>query len=441
MNRKWLMYILLLMSSLVVEGQPISTVAGNGIIGNTGDSGFAVNAKISLPIGGAFDKIGNYYFTTGSTIRKVDTLGIIYTIAGKGNGGDGGQAYDALLGNSQGVTVDSVGNIYIAETANNRIRKIDKSTGIISTVAGNSIAGFYGDNGLAINAKLNYPLDLCFDKNGNLYIADAGNNRVRKINTSGIITTVAGNGNVGYSGDGSLADTSAIGAVQGLCIDDTANIYIASEQNRLYKVAASTGIISTVAGNGVFGFSGDGGLATNAQLDPFKVTWDNYGNIYIADRADNRIRIVNTLGIIYTAAGTGIGGYNGDVGDADSAQLYKPAGVAIDNCGNLYIADAYNDRIRKVTFNPNCFPERVKEVNKLKDINIYPNPTKEQLTVASGSSVKDVMILNTIGQVLIAQKNYSNKAVVDVSALSTGIYFIKVVDRNGAETVKRFLKE
>jgi sugar lactone lactonase YvrE len=434
--------------SVNVNAQIIETFAGNGQPGNTGDGGLAIDAKINYPVGGVFDKNGNFYFTSGSvgnSIRKVSPSGIITTIAGNGNSsfsGDGGPAILAALNNPQAVTIDSIGNLYIADAGNNRIRKVDASTGIITTIAGTGVASFSGDNGPASLATIYDPLDLCIDTKGFLYIADAFNFRIRRINLlTGIIITFAGNGNAGYTGDGGLADTSSIGRVIGICTDDAGDLFIASELARLYKVDTN-GIFKTIAGNGIFGSSGDGGYAINAQVNPCKVTLDRFGNIFIADRSYNRIRKIDTLDMISTVVGDGNAGYSGDGGPANIAEINVPAGLVTDTCGNLYFADANNFRVRMVAFNPNCIlPERINDHNEKIKIGVYPNPALQELCISSSNAVKEMRILNTIGQVLITQRNYSTKAVIDVSALGTGIYFIKVIDNSGAEVVKRFLKE
>ena len=220
---------------------------------------------------------------------------------------------------------------------------MNSTTGIITTIAGNGIAGYSGDGGLATNAELNNPYGVAVDSNGNIYIADTNNNRIRKVNsTTGIITTIAGNGTAGYSGDGGLATNAELYYPYGVAVDSNGNIYIADTyNNRIRKVNSTTGIITTIAGNGTAGYSGDGGPATNAQLNyPYGVAVDSSGNIYIADTDNNRIRKVNsTTGIITTIAGNGNPGYSGDGGPATNAELYDPSGVAVDSNGNIYIAD------------------------------------------------------------------------------------------------------
>jgi sugar lactone lactonase YvrE len=245
-----------------------------------------------------------------------------------------------------------MGNIYIADSYNNRIRKVTTSTGLISTVAGDGTGGYSGDGGAATNAELYLPTGVALDSADNLYVADAANNRIRKVTVStGIISTVAGNGTYGYSGDGGPATSAELNYPYAVDLSAASDIYIAdSSNNRIRKVTASTGIITTVAGNGTGGYSGDGGTATKAEIyDPTGVAVDAADNIYIADAVNGRIRKVTaSSGIITTVAGNGGLGYSGDGGAATSAELCAPVDVAVDIVGNFYIADMCNERIRAV---------------------------------------------------------------------------------------------
>ena len=245
------------------------------------------------------------------------------------------------------ITVDAEGNYYITEYYSNRIRKVD-TKGIISTVAGNTSEGYSGDGGLAVNAKLNDPYDVAVDGKGNLYIADFRNHRVRKVDRLGIITTVVGTGVQGYSGDGGPPEEAQLSFPYSVATDTDGNLYVADASHRVRKVSAC-GVITTVAGNGYRGYSGDGGPATEARLNyPHDVSVDSQGNLYIADYSNNRIRKVDTSGIITTVAGNGSLGYGGDGGPATAASIGMPYEIAVDDAGNIYIADFYNLRIRKV---------------------------------------------------------------------------------------------
>jgi NHL repeat len=331
----------------------ISTVAGTGSQGYSGDGGAATSAQLSDPIGVAVDKAGNFYIAeaTNHRIRKVDTNGIITTVAGNGSSGysgDGGAATSAQINWPYDVAVDGAGNLFIADSSNQRIRKVN-TNGMITTVAGNGYWGYSGDGGAAFSAQLCYPRGVALDSGGNLFIADSLNYCVRKVDTMGIITTVAGNGSLGYSGDGGAATSAQLNVPFRVAVDTAGNLFIGERNNHRIRKVDTNGIITTVAGNGSPGYSGDGGAATSAQLyHPKGVVVDTAGNLFIADRDNHRIRKVDASGIITTMAGNGTSGYSGDGGSATSAQLSYPGGIATDTAGNLFISDTGNNCVRKV---------------------------------------------------------------------------------------------
>jgi sugar lactone lactonase YvrE len=331
----------------------ITSVAGNGTGGYAGDGGAATLAELNLHIGIALDSSGNLYIGDqhDNRIRMVNASGIISTVAGNGAvgfSGDGGAATSAQLYLPTGVALDYSGNLYVADTGNNRIRKVSTS-GIITTVAGNGTEGYGGDGGAATSAQLSSPFAVTLDATRNLYITDKRNIRIRRVNTSGIITTVAGDGTAGYGGDGGAATSAQLHDPCGIAVDASGNLYIADNGNNRIRKVSTSGIISTVAGDGTPGHSGDGGAATSAQLwGPVGLALDSSGNLYIAEELSNCIRKVTTSGIISTAAGNGTGGYAGDGGAATLAELNLPLGIALDASGNLYIAEEGNQRIRKV---------------------------------------------------------------------------------------------
>ena len=276
--------------------------------------------------------------------------GDINTVAGTGSegfSGDGGPASSAELSYPYGVALDASGNLYFADLGNNRVRKVN-GTGTITTVAGAGSYGFSGDGGPATSAELAQPTGVAVDSSGDLYIADNSNNRVRKVDSSGTITTVVGGGISGL-GDGGPATAAQLNQPVGVAVDGSGNLYIADAGNSRVRKVDGSGTITTVAGTGGFGFSGDGGPATAAQLNsPYGVALDGSGNLYIGDTGNQRVRRVNGSGTISTVAGTGTQGFSGDGGPATAAQLRDPVGVALDGSGNLYIADSANSRVRKV---------------------------------------------------------------------------------------------
>ena len=316
-----------------------------------------------LLIDGAGSVVGYAYLAgTGLGGLGVFQPGTMQTVAGNGQFegvGDGAKATTADLDLPSGVAVDGAGNLYIADSAHNRIRKVTAATGLISTIAGNGNPSYKGDDGPAVDATLNTPSGITIDGAGNLYIADTGNNVVRRITAAtGIIKTVAGDGTAGYSGDNIPATTAELDAPSGVTVDAAGNIYIADTNNhRIRLVTFTSGLITTVAGNGANGgegggtYSGDGGPAVLAGLNfPHTVVFDTAGNMYIPDSGNNRVREVSaSTKDISTFAGTGGGGYNGDGVAATAASVYSPSGLAFDPAGNLYIADTGNNRIRKVS--------------------------------------------------------------------------------------------
>ncbi len=331
----------------------ISRVAGTGVApGAVGDGSPATSVALDSPSSIAFDASGNFYIADASDyrVRKVTSAGIISTLAGTGTAGfngDGGQATNARLNLPNGVAVDGGGNVYIADTFNHRIRKVTPA-GIISTVAGDGTAGSGGDGGVATSAQLNNPYGVATDASGNLYIADASNYRVRKVTSAGIISTVAGTGTSGFGGDGGPATAAQLNLLFDVTLDARGNLYIADSRNNRIRKVTPAGIISTVAGTSTADFGGDGGAATSAQLNnPNGIAVDGGGNLYIADADNNRVRKVTPAGIISTVAGDGTAGFRGDGGAATAAQLRGPYDVAVNGI-DLLIADSGNRFIRKV---------------------------------------------------------------------------------------------
>jgi hypothetical protein len=325
----------------------IENIAGNGILGDaTGDGGDAKKAQLGYPFEITIDKLGNLYFGNKREIRKISSSGIISRYAGNGSvfySGDGGFATNAEMNQIEGISIDNYNNLFVVDE--NRIRKIT-SDGIITTIAGNGKQGFSGDGGLAIEASLNDPSDIIIDTLNNIYIAE--NNRIRKVTPEGIISTYAGNGNNTYSGDEGLAINAGIGWPTRLTIDSNQNIYFTDNLNSVVRVISINGIIKTVAGTGIRATSSQSGdLAIKTSLfNPFAITLDNKNNIYFSDLGANIIRkVTKSNGIISTIAGT-TNGYNSENGLATLAQLISPQAIALDSISNIYIGD--NTRLRKI---------------------------------------------------------------------------------------------
>jgi len=338
-------------------GNIITTFAGSGSPGFTGDGGPAASAQLNFPTNIASDGAGNIYISDfgNNRIRKVTAGGAISTFAGNGTGGysgDTGPATSAQIYQPEGLAVDAAGNLYISDAGNNRVRKVTLG-GVITTVVGTGARGYAGDGGPATSAQISQPEGLAVDANGNLYIADSENNCIRKVTAGGVISTIAGTGTAGYGGDGGPAMTAQVSFPLGVSMDTAGNLYVADTNNNRIRKVTKSGIISTVAGTGVFGYTGDGGAAALAQLSqPEGLEVDAAGNLYIADTFNNRVRKVTADGVIGTVAGSGTAGYSGDGSAATSSQISFPLSVAVDSGGNLYISDSRNNRIRRIAAVP-----------------------------------------------------------------------------------------
>ena len=337
-------------------------------MGFSGDGGPGTSASVNQPSGLALYGSSLYFADYGNDrVRQLNTItGIITTVAGNGArgwSGDGGPGTSASLREPRGVTVGAGGHLFIADGGNHRVRRLNMATGIISTVAGNGADGFGGDGGPATSATLSWPTAVAFDVRGNMYIAEFRNHRIRLLNaTTGIMSTFAGNGYLGYGGDGGPATSASFNHPAELLVRRDGSLLIVDHHgSRVRVVDLSTRIIITIAGNGDCWFSGDGGPATSAGLcNPHGVAIDQGGNLFIGDHSNLRVRFINaTTGTITTVAGNGadpVGGNNGDGGPGTSASISAPGGVLLDGDGNLYIADMYGHRIRMLVGPAQCTP-------------------------------------------------------------------------------------
>ncbi len=311
----------------------------------------ATSTPLIRPHGLTYDASGNYYIaaTDQNVIRKVNTAGNITTVAGTGGqgyAGDGGPATAALLDSPEGVAVDSTGNIYIADTHNNVIREVLASSGNIVTIAGTGLAGFSGEGSTATSAALNYPAAVAVDSNGNVYIADTNNHRIRKI-IGTTIYTVAGNGEQGYAGDTGPATAASLDSPNGVAVDAAFNIYIGDTHNQLVRMVTwANGHISTLAGTGVKGYNGEGTATAIELARPRGVAVDSSNNVYVADSDNNLIRSISG-GNVNTIAGNGRQGFSGDGSAATSASLDTPDAVGVSGT-TLLFSDTGNDVVRKL---------------------------------------------------------------------------------------------
>lgn len=437
-----LLLLIAVCSTLSVHAQYISAFAGNsGTSGYSGDGGVAISAKLNSCSGVAVDGAGNIYIADrgNHVVRKISTAGTISTFAGTGTAGysgNGGAASLATLNMPGSVATDAAGNVYISDIGNNTVRMVN-TMGIIRNFAGSGVAGYAGDGDTAHNGRLNAPEGLAVDAAGNVYIADAGNNVIRMVSAGlRLMSTVAGNGLQGYSGDGGSAVLAKLYNPSGVAVDINGNLYIADVINNRVRKVATSGIISTYAGTGTAGNSGNGGAAAAATLRyPSALSVDGAGNLYIADQGNNNIRMVSTSGVITNFAGTSTSGYDGDGGLAVSARLAAPKCVTADGWGRVYIADAGNHAVRVVSATAS-----VSGALTSGKIAVYPNPSSGTFTLSMPLVVGSVQVsvLDIMGRVA-ATKNLSGAAtqqLLDFSSLAPGSYILKVTAGEAAYTTK-----
>jgi hypothetical protein len=344
----------------------MTTVAGNGGAGYSGDNGPATSAQISAPSSVAVDPTGNVYVVDAGNwvIRKIDPRGIVHAFAGSGT--DANKCCEGVptavgLDAPVGVAADGAGSVYIADALCAMVFKVDSASKLLTAVAGGVNANLNGDGGRATNTQLGAPSGVAVDRQGIVYISDSGTNTVRTVDRAGIIHTLAGNGAANYTGDEGPAKAAALSAPQGVAVDLVGNVYIADTGNNVVRRVDASGTIHTFAGTDTSGYAGDEGPATGAQLlSPTGVAADSYGDLYIADTGNNVIRQVDASGVIHTVVGNGTGGFAGDGGAATTAELAQPAGIAESDAGpsvagrseygsiRVFVADTVNNRVREV---------------------------------------------------------------------------------------------
>ncbi len=430
-----LTFILCLLLSLALKAQSytISTFAGNGTYGYTGDGGPATAAEIEGNDGLAVDKAGNVYISDyyANCIRKVDTSGIITTIAGNGTGGftgDGGPASAAELNNPIGLAFDTAGNLFIVDAGNFRIRKVN-SLGIISTIAGNGISGNSGDGGPATAAEFFSPEGIAVDLKGLIYVADISDFKVRKIDTSGIISNFAGTGIPAFSADGGQADSTALNYPVDVAADAYGNVFISDCHSSRIRKVNTLGIISTLANFPNY----TGGICL-----------DKKGNMYITD-FDNQVSEINsgdtTIAII---AGTGVAGYSGDGGPATAAELHEPSALAIDTTGNVYVADYRNLVVRKLSPGPSSIVDIA--ANNL-HASLFPNPSVQNIYLSFSDFNESPVIVelaDITGRVVL-RKNYKGSDSKDlpiyIGDLPPGVYFANILSGQKHLQTLKFVKE
>lgn len=441
---KYLFFVLTVFATPYVDAQIIVTVAGTGVAGYNGNGIPATNAKLDNPIGVAIDDVGDLYICdlNNARIRKVSPAwgGTITTVAGNGlfgYSGDGGPATAARLESVYQMAIDSSRNLYLADAGNNCIRKVS-ADGIISTIAGTGVAGFSGDGTPATTAQLNSPLAVAVDDSGNVFIGDAHNYRLRKINSAGVITTIAGTGTSGFSGDGGSAALAQISKVFSMVCDKHGNLYF-MDSSRIRKISAD-GIITTVAGTGVRGYNGEGMLAMSADIAPNALAIDSVGNIYIADNTD-RIRKINTEGVVNTVAGNGLTGDSGDWGAPLTAELYWPEGIAVNRKGEVFFSNQGSHKVRMIS---NLVTGTKSLAPGTPMLMIYPNPsTSEQYSIilkAKTNKEIELVVYDATGVEIAHSVGRTNKKIVLSSPGKPGVYTIKCMSGNEVTTGRLVVK-
>jgi len=423
-------YLLLLVSCCFCAAhglsQTPSVVAGTGVAGYGGDGGLATAAQIKNPSNVIADAMGNIYIAdnSNSRIRKVNTAGVISTIAGTGvpgMSGDGGPATAATFYSPNGLAIDGVGNIYVADINANNVRKISAS-GIISTIAGVGGLGPLGDGGPATAAHVGSPNGIVLDQGGNIYISDFSGNRVRKINPAGIISTYAGNGSGTYAGDGGPATNASIYRPGGICLDHWGNLYIADDGNSRIRKVDPSGIITTIAGTGAVGGSGDGGPATAATFgQPTGVRIDGYGNIYIGDLGGS-VRKVNTAGTISSVAS-----------EPASGSIWVTCN------GSVYISSASSNRIYYLASSGVC-PSLDEPTIIGRDeavMSIFPNPAHGYFELRLNSDASEpvqITVNDVAGRTIATRMAATNEDVSFRINSAAGLYFVTAVTVHGVWT-------
>ncbi len=387
----------------ITNAQMITTIAGGGTAG-LGDGGAAIDCELFQPYFTALSLDGSIYVADAGNnrIRKINNDGKIITVAGTGVAGYNGDnilATDAQLNDPLGVAIDNYGNLFISDNANQRIRRIDAS-GKITTIAGTGSPGYNGDGISATSAELYSPHGIAIDKTGNIYVCDVLNERIRKISPSGIISTCAGTGSSGVLSNG-IATATAISQPFDVVTDESGSVFFTSPYaNRVCHIN-STGMLNIIAGTTSFGYNGDNISASTAQLhNPFGIALDGSGNVYVADVLNVRVRKIDKAGVISTVAGKGTTGFAGDGGLAIDAEMKQPLGISVDKYGSLYITDYGNERLRYVR---NAVGLGSAIISNEK-IAIYPCPSSDGRFILRISSepkaIFDVQITDAIGQVV-----------------------------------------
>lgn len=431
MKNKFLLSVMLFFLISAAQAQYVSTFAGSGVSGAVDANG--INASFNQPGYMCMDPAGNLYVADyrNNKIRKITPTGDVTTFVGSGSqGATDGTGTGATFYRPASICIDSQGNFYVADFMNHKIRKVT-SGGVVTTFAG---SGFQGSaNGNGTSASFDFPADLVADAADNIYVVDKENNKIRKITPSGDVTTFAG-ANFSGSTDG-MGTTARFNKPSGICIDASGNFYISDQYNQKIRKITPAGQVSTIAGSGAQG-STDGAAATASFYYPTGICIDTSGNLFVADFSNEKIRKITPLGIVSTYAGSGAQGAND--GNAATATFFSPTGVFVDDSDLIYVSDQFNHKIRKIEEST----AGIDDNEFIKGVTVYPNPSNGFITIHFSKEVNNsFFILNDISgrQVMIGELN-SQKTRLDFSSFLTGLYFIEVVTDQGKAIKKVIIK-
>lgn len=402
------------------KAQYVSTFAGStqGFVNGT-----ATTAKFNWPMGIAIDTEGTIFVVDSANyvIRKITSAGVVSTFAGSGIGGFAdGIASVAQFNGIDGLAVDTAGNVYVADTNNHRIRKIS-AAGVVSTLAG-STQGYANGTGTA--ARFNNPSGVAVDAAGNVFVTDTYNYRIRKITPAGVVSTLAGSGIAGFAnGSGTAAQFNK---TYGIAVNDTGSIFVADALNHRVRKITASGVVTTFAGS-VYGYANGNGTTAKFSY-PYGITVDATDNVYVTDAEDNRIRKITIAGMVSTLAGSGIGGFADGIGT--TAQFINPCGVTVDAVGSVFISDATNHRIRKITNSLSTADYNQNQVL------IYPNPVSSIINIDLGDSIASKVILFDMNGRVMQTENIVNSSGIEISNLANGMYLMQITTDKGVVSKK-----
>ncbi len=412
-----------------------SRLTGKGVMSCAGDFGLAYSADVGNPCGIAKDSYGNIYIVNATcrTIRKIDTAGIVTIFAGDGTtgySGDGLAANLAAIGIPEALAIDKMDNLYVSDQLNHVIRKVNLATGIISTFAGNGTTGYSGDLGMATSAQIDNVRGIAIDNALNVYLADANQQVIRKIDNSGIITTIAGTGAFGFSGDSSLATTAQFNSPTGIAIDNFGDLYVADYGNhRVRKIDLGTGIITTYVGDGGGGWIGEGVLASTASRStPFGICFDSLNNLYVTSGLYTGVSKIDNSQIITTLS------FNTFV-DPYASAIFNPLFITCDANGTLYMSESNVHFVIQADQNLTSVTTNQEENNS---INIYPNPSNDFFTIENKNTESyRIFIYDAIGNLVLSDFSTSSIKQIDINFLTAGMHMINIIDENDMQkTIK-----